>query len=62
MEEENKTSNESSIVFKKSIEKREEESHKATQVDEKNDILVDLPQNGKRNDQKTRRNTREKKE
>ena len=42
MEEENKTPKESSIVFKKSLEKREEENHKTTQVDEKNNILVDL--------------------
>ena len=37
MEEENKTSKESSIVFKKSIENREEDNHKTSQ----NDILVD---------------------
>ena len=41
MEEENKTPKESSIVFKKSIEKREKENHKTSQVDEKNNILVD---------------------
>ena len=41
MEEENVTSNESSIVFEKSLEKREEENHKTTQVDVKNNILVD---------------------
>ena len=52
MEEENETSNESSIVFKKLLEKREEENHKTTQVDVKNNILVDpfgdRQQNGKR--------------
>ena len=41
MEEENKTPKESSIVFKKSLEGREEENHKTSQVDEKNNILVD---------------------
>ena len=40
MEEENKTPKESSIVFKKSLEGKKE-NHKTTQVDEKNNILVD---------------------
>ena len=38
--EEDKTPKESSIVFKKSL-KRKKENHKATQVDEKNNFLVD---------------------
>ena len=41
MEEENKTPKESSIVFKKSL-KRKKENHKTSQVDGKNNILVDL--------------------
>ena len=48
MEEENKTPKEGSIVFKKSLEKREEQNHKTTQVDEKNNILVDRLETGNR--------------
>ena len=42
MEEENKTPKESSIFFKKSLEGREKENHKTSQVDGKNNVLVDL--------------------